>query len=263
MSSAALLIAATLFASLLMLALYLIQRRTGDAGIVDAGWCGGLGIVALGYAVLGAGDPAHRVLLLLVALPWSFRLAYHLISDRVLHGEEDGRYQALRERWGATTQRNFFLFFQVQAGFILLFSVPMLLVAQNTIGGPTGWDIAGLVLGLGAIAGESLADRQLRRWKAVPEHRGTTCRAGLWRYSRHPNYFFEWLHWWAYVLLCVGSDAVWFALLGPAVMLVFLYRITGIPYTEKQALRSRGADYRNYQETTSAFFPWFPKRGGS
>ena len=99
-----------------------------------------------------------------------------------------------------------------------------------------------------------------RQWRAAPAHRGRTCRAGLWRYSRHPNYFFEWIHWLVYPVIGIGlpyGGALWLA---PALMLFLVLRVTGIPPTEEQALRSRGADYRDYQETTSAFVPWPPKR---
>ena len=90
-------------------------------------------------------------------------------------------------------------------------------------------------------------------------NRGRICDVGLWRYSRHPNYFFEWLHWFAYVLLAIGSPIAWLAWAGPLVMYVFLRWISGIPYTEAQALRTRGEDYRDYQRTTPMLFPWFPK----
>ena len=105
-----------------------------------------------------------------------------------------------------------------------------------------------------------LADRQLVRFKRRPESRGKTCREGWWRYSRHPNYFFEWLHWWSYVALAAGSSYWWVTLLAPAAMLHFLLNVTGIPPTEAQALASRGEDYRQYQRTTSVFIPWFPKK---
>ena len=111
-----------------------------------------------------------------------------------------------------------------------------------------------------AVGGEVLADRQLAVWRANPAHRGRVCRAGLWRYSRHPNYFFEWLHWWSYPLLAWGSPEWQLTLLGPALMLYTLLKVTGIPYTEQQALASRGDDYRAYQHSTSAFIPWFPKK---
>jgi len=248
----------TVSALLWMAALYLVARRTGDAGVVDFGWTAGLGIAAAVYAVLADGDPLFRIALFLVAVPWSFRLAYHILARLRSDGEEDGRYRMLRTQWGDRAPRNFFLFFQFQALLIGLFSIIFLLVASRS-GAFTWVNGLGLLVGWAAIAGEAVADRQLARWRRDPGNRGKTCRRGLWRYSRHPNYFFEWLHWWAYVLLAFGHWTGWLTLAGPVLMLLFLYRITGIPYTEQQALKSRGDDYRAYQAETSAFFPWFPR----
>jgi steroid 5-alpha reductase family enzyme len=104
-----------------------------------------------------------------------------------------------------------------------------------------------------------LADRQLTRFRADPANKRKTCRRGLWRYSRHPNYFFEWLLWTSYVPLSWGSPIFALSLLGPGLLFLFLTRVSGIPPTEAQALASRGDDYRAYQRTTSAFFPWFPR----
>ena len=126
-----------------------------------------------------------------------------------------------------------------------------------------------IALAVRVAAGEPLRRARLAlqnwvwkaRFRARRESRGKTCREGLWRYSRHPNYFFEWLGWWAWVLAAVGSPLFLLSLSGPLFMLVFLFKITGIPATEEQALRSRGDDYRRYQRTTSMFVPWFPKKG--
>jgi steroid 5-alpha reductase family enzyme len=101
---------------------------------------------------------------------------------------------------------------------------------------------------------------QLNAFKANAANRGKTCRAGLWKYSRHPNYFFEWLIWVAFCLFAIDSKYGYLALFPPALMLYFLFRVTGIPATEAQALRTRGEDYRRYQETTSVFVPWFPRK---
>lgn len=245
--------------AVLMSALWMIQKRTGDAGIVDAGWSAGLGGAALLYALTSEGDAGRRLLLACCAGLWSFRLAAYLLFNRVLKGPEDGRYQTLRARWGSRAQIHFFLFFQFQALLVVLFSVPFLVVSWNRRPGLDWIDMAGVGVWLAAIAGEWAADRQLAAFRADPGNRGKTCRRGLWRYSRHPNYFFEWIHWGAYVLWAWGSPWWWVALAGPALMLLFLYRITGIPATEARALESRGEDYRRYQQTTSAFFPWFPK----
>lgn len=245
-------------ASVLMAALYILQLRSGDAGIVDAGWSFGIGLAIAWYAFtleLGLGQ---RLAVALVTIPWSLRLGGYLLIDRVRGSEEDGRYRQLRLAWGERARRNFFLFFQFQAVLIALFSLPplMAMLAPSTSG---YFLTCGIALGWGALLGESMADAQLRRWRGNPLNRGKTCREGLWRYSRHPNYFFEWLHWWAYVIMAGPSLFALPALGGPALMLLFLYRITGIPYTEQQALKSRGDEYRDYQRSTSAFFPWLPR----
>ena len=120
----------------------------------------------------------------------------------------------------------------------------------------------GLWAGPGAAgSGEAVADHQLAKFRQDPANRGQTCRVGLWAWSRHPNYFFEWMHWFAYLVLALGSARWWLALSGPVLMLLFLYRVSGIPWTEAQSLRSRGEDYRRYQREVSAFGPLPPKRG--
>ena len=246
----------------MMAALWLVQRARRDAGVVDVGWTAGLGILAVLYAIAGVGDPLRRALVAVMAGGWSLRLAWHLLADRIVGKPEDGRYQTLRARWGERAQVRFFLFFQVQAVVAVALSLPFLVAMRG--GGALGVaGLAGVAVWVVAVLGEALADAQLARFRADPANRGTTCRIGLWRASRHPNYFFEWLHWWSYVLLAAGSPAWWLALIGPALMLYFLLKVTGIPATEAQALASRGDEYRDYQRTTSAFIPWFPKRQGT
>lgn len=232
------------------------QRWHRNAGIVDVLWSAGLGGAAIVIACLAHGASIPRLLLAFLGGLWGARLALHLW--RRVRGEvEDGRYQALRERWQGD-QPKFFAFFQFQAALIVLFALPFVAVAANpkTYGVAL---IAGVVVWAIAVAGEAIADAQLARFRTEPGHRGQTCRTGLWRYSRHPNYFFEWLHWFAYVLLAIGSPLWWLAWTGPIVMFLFLRFVSGIPFTEQQALRTRGDDYRAYQRETSMLFPWFPK----
>jgi protein-S-isoprenylcysteine O-methyltransferase Ste14 len=161
-----------------------------------------------------------------------------------------------------THQGKFFAFFMAQAGFTALLSLPFFVASRNPLPDFTAWIAAGVAIWTVAVAGESIADVQLARFRAEPANAGKTCRAGLWRYSRHPNYFFEWLHWFAYVFIAVGAEHAALTWLGPALMLLALCWFTGIPYVEAQALRSRGEDYRRYQQETSRFLPWFPRSGG-
>lgn len=239
--------------------LWLLQRQTRDAGVVDAGWAAGIGLLAVLYALAGDGDPARRLLLTAMAGTWSARLALYILRDRVLRGPEDGRYQELRRSWGDAFEPRIFVFFQAQAALSVTFSLPVAAAMASTR--PLGLvDGAAFALWLLAILGESAADRQLAAHRGDPANRGRTCRRGLWRYSRHPNYFFEWLHWCAYAVAAVGSPWWWVAAGAPVAMLVFILFVTGIPPTEKRALASRGEDYRRYQRETSAFVPWFPRR---
>ena len=245
----------------MMAALWLVQRKTGNAGIVDVGWAAGIGVLALFYAVTSSGYLPRRMLVAALAGFWSLRLASYLLFTRVWGHPEEGRYVALRAKWGARADVRLFLFFQLQALAVLLFALPLLIVAQRSGLSLDVWDLVGVLVWLIGVGGTWLADRQLTQFKQRPGSRGKTCQEGLWRYSRHPNYFFEWVHWWAYVAMAAGSASWWATLVVPAVLLFFFFKVTGIPPTEAQALASR-LDYREYQRTTSVFVPWFPRKGG-
>ena len=233
------------------------QRRRQNIGIVDVLWAKSVAAAALILACLGEGAALPRLALALMGGLWGTRLALHLWR-RVRSEDEDGRYRYLRDHWHGH-QGKIYGFFLAQAGLVVLFALPFVAVATNPRSDAVGWAIAAATVWVLAVGGEALADWQLARFRAEPANKGKTCRTGLWRYSRHPNYFFEWLHWFAYVLLAVGSPLWWLAWLGPLLMYVFLRWLSGVPYTEKQALRSRGEDYRQYQRSTSMIFPWFPQ----
>ena len=245
--------------ALAMAVLWQVQRRYGKAGIVDILWAAGVGVLGVLFAFLATdGYPPRRLLIGLLAGGWSLRLTSYLLV-RVLKMAEDGRYEAMKLKWGERTQSYLFAFFQVQAFWSVMFAAPMLVAAGNRAA-PLGWlDAAGVAVFIAAVCGETIADRQLQAFRSAARNKGKVCRDGLWRYSRHPNYFFEWVHWWAYVLIGWQAPFGWATLFGPAVMLLFLFKVTGIPPTEENALRSRGDAYREYQRTTSIFFPLPPK----
>lgn len=252
---------AGLASSVLMTGLWFVQRARRDATIVDAGWAAGLALAAILFAVaLPAATPLRRALVATMVVLWAARLAAHLLRDRVARRVEDGRYAALRRRWGSKAQPRFFVLFQAQALLVALLSIPYVAAMKGGTGTPGAAEIAALAIWAASLAGESLADRQLAAFRADPANRGRTCRAGLWRVSRHPNYFFEWLHWMAWPVLAAGSPQWPFALVGPVLMLVLLLFVTGVPPAEARALETRGDDYRAYQRTTSVFFPWWPRQ---
>jgi steroid 5-alpha reductase family enzyme len=232
------------------------QQRRSNAGIVDVLWSALLGVSAVACAVTGSG--ALRVLLGVAGGIWGARLALHL-AVRMRSEREDGRYRHLRSLWGNSGLR-WFAMFQFQALLVTLFSVPFVIAAANRRVVPELLAAAALVW-CASVAGEALADRQLAAFRLDPANRGRTCRQGLWRYSRHPNYFFEWVHWFTYPLLAIGAPWAALAWSGPAFMLLFLRYLSGIPFTEAQALRTRGDDYRDYQRNTSILIPWPPRRG--
>ena len=258
----ALVLWAYLASAAVMALLWWVQRIVRNASIADMGWCMTLFGVVLWYAVHVSGTPERRLLLALLAAGYGLRLGLAILFTRVLGQPEDPRYARLRQQWGADGDRNLFLYFQLQAAAVPLFSLPFLVVMQNPRPTFSLWEYAGVGLWLAGVIGETVADAQLADFKRQPWNRSHVCRKGLWYYSRHTNYFFEWVHWWSYVVMAVGLPNGWLTWVGPAAMGWALLKVTGVPHAEAQALRSRGNEYRHYQLTTNAFIPWFPRRNG-
>lgn len=239
-------------------ALYVVARRVNNYGLVDIAWAYAFGFLAGFYALFGPGWAPRRALIASMAIVWSFRLGTYL-AIRVLghHPTEDARYAQLRHDWRENFAAKMFGFFQVQALSVFIFGVAFLVASRHSAAVFHPLEIAGAVLWLASVTGEAVADAQLSAFKLEPDNRNKVCDVGLWRYSRHPNYFFEWLIWVAYFIFALASPWGWLAAVGPAGILWLLLRVTGIPMTEIQSLRSRGDAYHRYQQTTSAFVPWF------
>ena len=243
----------------IMLLLWMLQYKTENAGTVDVAWS--FLTPAVGVWLILADDIQNNLrqwLIISLALIWGVRLGSFLYK-RVMNEVEDGRYRYLREYCGKHAQLAMFVFFQIQASWTLLFALPFWAASRNINPELGLLELCGLINWLVAMVGEVISDRQLHKFRMNKENKGKVCNIGFWNYSRHPNYFFEWLQWWAFVLIGYGSDYWWLTWTGLIVMYVFITRITGVPYTEQQSIRSRGDAYREYQTTTNMFFPFPPK----
>lgn len=240
--------------------LWIVQVIRKDAGVVDIGWTAGVGAMAVYAAWIGDGWLPRRILLGAMGGIWSARLVLYILKDRIICEKEDSRYQRLRAHWGSKAHALFFIFFTSQSLLVILFALPFLAGVSKAEPGFTLFDVLAAAMWLIAMGGEWLADFQLARFRNKPSNQGKVCRDGLWNRSRHPNYFFEWLHWFSYVLLGVGAPGFALTLIGPAAMYLFLMKLTGIPHVERESLAKRGDAYREYQETTPILIPWPKKR---
>jgi steroid 5-alpha reductase family enzyme len=242
----------------LLFLLWLWHLRLRNAGVVDVGWTVAIGLQAVTAAVLGPGDPTRRLIVGVVGGLWSLRLASHL-AVRVASEPEDARYAEIRARWGGNLMLKFLAFFLFQGVLATALAMPFFIAAADPSPALHPFLWAGVVLAVISVLGEGVADAQLRGFKANAANRGQVCRVGLWGWSRHPNYFFDWLVWCAFVLLALGSPWGWATVGSPLLMLYFLLRVTGIPATEAHSLRSRGEAYARYQREVSAFVPLPPR----
>jgi steroid 5-alpha reductase family enzyme len=256
-----LILGALIFMSAVMAAAWQVQRRAGDSGWVDVFWTFGTGVAGAGAAVMARGVPIRQGLVAVLVVVWALRLGAY-IAARVAKGPEDSRYQRLREAWGERYQRRLFWFMQLQAPVSALLCLSIALAAAD----PTPMlrlrdGLAVLILGV-AIAGESIADVQLARFRGDPANRGEVNDRGLWSWSRHPNYFFEWFGWLAYPVMALepARPITWLSLMAPALMYLVLTRLTGVAYLEQHMAQSRGERWTAYARRTSSFFPLPPKR---
>ena len=263
-----LLIAVLIAASLLMMGAWRVQQSSGNSTWIDVAWTFGTGVagVVLALYPLHPGDFSTRqIMVALIVAVWSLRLGTH-ITRRALRGRDDPRYAKLRENWGASYAWKMPAFLQLQALSVFMLGCFIMLAARNPAPGFGALDIIGAVVAVVSVGGEALSDEQVHRFASNPANKGGICEAGLWGWSRHPNYFFEWLIWVAYALFAVaglGSGASWgwgwIAWLGPAIMYGVLVHASGIPPTEEHMLQSRGDAFRDYQRRVSKFLPMPPK----
>ena len=244
-----------------MLLAWLVSLVRRDVSIIDAFWGPGFLVAAATAHALAGGvfSPRRQLLLGLVAV-WGLRLGLYLLRRNLALGEEDYRYRAMRQRWGErfpwVSLGTVFLFQAVLCWFIAL---PLVVVQGSP--GPlhlTPLDGLGIALWLVGFGFEAVGDLQLARFKADPGNRGKVLDRGLWRYTRHPNYFGDFLVWWGFFAIALASPDGWKTLASPLLMSLFLMRISGVTLLEKKLSKTRPG-YREYTRRTNAFFPGPPK----
>lgn len=243
-----------------MTLLWLLSLALKNSSIVDIFWGSGF-VLAAGWAFWQTpqGYLPRRLLLIALVGLWGLRLSAHIFLRNRGKGE-DFRYRAWREAAGRSwTWRSLFQVFLLQGGLMALTSAPLLAAQYSAQPARlTGLDLAGALLWAIGFFFEAAGDAQLARFKADPANRGKVFTGGVWRYTRHPNYFGDAAQWWGFFLIACSAGGAW-TVFSPVVMTVLLVRVSGVALLEK-SLAGRKPGYREYMETTSAFLPWFPRR---
>ncbi|RYE56759.1 MAG: DUF1295 domain-containing protein [Sphingobacteriales bacterium] len=244
----------------IMALVWLWARKIKNAGVVDVFWALNFPVITIITWFLSEGSEPRKMIILGMFLLAELRLGLHLWKRVIGHlNEEEGRYEQLRKEWGEHADRNFFFFFQFQAISNVLLAIPFFIVTANKEPGIGLLEYAGIAIWVIAYIGEMIADKQLADFKKDAKNKGKVCDTGLWYYSRHPNYFFEWLTWMGYFVFALASPFGYLAIISPAIILYLLLKVTGVPNNEEQNLRSKPVAYKKYQETTSSFIP-LPKK---
>lgn len=239
--------------------IYLIKR---NMSLSDVAWSLGFIVACAVYVVLGEGFVWRKLLILTLVSIWALRLTFYFL-ERISNQPEDPRFGLIF----APEKKNFFssipsltlksfIFFLFQGLVIVLLSLPFALMSRDSFSYFGSIEVFGILVWMAGVAGESIADRQLYQFKNNPAYKDYVCEEGLWRYSRHPNYFFEWIVWIGYAILAFPSPWGWLGIISPILMFYLLTQVSG-PLNEEEALRTKGDAYREYQKRTSAFFPWF------
>ena len=253
---------ALLLAAIMTMA-WAIRLGTGQSGWIDACWSAGVGLAGVLASLAPFRDIAPRQWLCAALVgTWSARLALHIVRRTATATKDDPRYAGLVADWGKAWRARLLLFLQIQAACALGLAIAAGAAAHAPRPGLDWRDALGAAILALAVVGEAIADAQLRAFAAARNHRGAVADTGLWGWSRHPNYFFEWLGWFGYVAIAItpGYGAGWLALIGPALMYWLLVHASGIPPLEKHMLASRGDAFRAYQARVRAFFPLPPRR---
>jgi steroid 5-alpha reductase family enzyme len=244
----------------IMALLWLVSLALRDSSIVDPFWGTGFVIVNwLYFALTPDGLPARKWIAAILVTIWGLRLSGYLLWRNWGKGE-DFRYQKWRQESGKKWWwYSFFKVYLLQGILLWIISAPLLAAQYGSAsGGLTAFDILAIPVWLVGFFFEAAGDFQLARFKADPANKGKVLDHGVWRYTRHPNYFGDAAQWWAYYLFALGAGG-WWTIFSPVIMTILLMRVSGVTLLEK-TLTTTKPGYKEYVENTSAFVPWFPHK---
>jgi steroid 5-alpha reductase family enzyme len=251
------LIAAAVF--LYMTAIFVIALLKKDNSVVDIAWGPGFILVALLSLFRGEEFGGRRLLITGLVIIWAARLAIHIYLRNRGRGE-DYRYAQWRKSWGKWfVLRSFFQIFMLQGIFLLFISYPIVLVNVSPKKGLAVLDLAGTLVWLVGFFFEGVGDYQLRKFKQDATNKGMIINTGLWRYTRHPNYFGEATQWWGIFLIALSVPGGWTTVISPVTVTFLLVKVSGVAMLEKKYAGNK--EFAAYASRTNAFFPWFPKKG--
>ncbi|TWT64891.1 DUF1295 domain-containing protein [Allorhodopirellula solitaria] len=237
----------------LMVSVWLVSLYRRDVSIIDIVW--GLGFVLVAWTAYAMrSEPGDSLLVPVLTTIWGLRLSAYLGWRN--HGQgEDPRYQKMRSKWGdAFPWVSLLTVFGVQAAVMWVVSLPLQSLYDGADDSRVGMSVFGVILFSVGLFFEAVGDWQLARFKANPTNAGQVMDQGLWRYTRHPNYFGDFLVWWGLFFTAYATSHVGWAIIGPIVMSIFLMRVSGVTLLEKSLEESKPG-YREYVERTNAFFP--------
>jgi steroid 5-alpha reductase family enzyme len=241
-----------------MFIVWIWATSISNYSIVDVFWALNFSLISVTLFFLGNGTELRKIIACSLLICWSLRLGLYLTNRVFSHlNEEEGRYKQLRNEWKNNLNLKFFFFFQSQALSNVFLAIPFIIICSNTKPAISAIEYIGALLWLISIIGEGVADYQLKQFKGNPENKGKVCSVGLWHYSRHPNYFFQLMIWISVLIFALPSQYGWVAVICPLSIAYLIFKVTGIPMTEGQSIRSKGDLYRAYQRSTSVFIPWF------
>lgn len=237
---------------------FLVAQLIRNNSIVDMGWGAGFIVVALATLLIQGAYVERNLLLLLLVTIWGGRLTYYIVR-RNWGKPEDFRYAKWRREWGRwVVPRAFLQVFMLQGFLMLVIGYPIILVNANPQPGLNVLDSLGLIVWLVGFYFESVGDKQMAEFKKNPANKGRIINVGLWKYSRHPNYFGEATMWWGIFLLSLSVPFGWSAIISPLAITLLLLYVSGVPMLEKKY--KDNPEFQEYAKVTNKFFPWFPKK---